>query len=110
MVHSDHETFVRGIERKTKVKVTFLSDERSEELVRRCGPLYYSRGRVEADGLDCYYLWDFEADEGYNFIGLSPEQIVSMELTEDPFSLEEISRKSNRPGISTRRSDKIRGG
>ena len=109
-MHSDHEVFVRGIERKIKLKVTFLNDESSNELVRRCGPLYYSGGRVEADGLDCYYLWDFEADEGYNFIALSPERIVSMECTEDAFSLEEISRMSSRPGMSTRRPDKILGG
>ena len=109
-MHSDHEMFIRGIERKAKVKVTFLNDERGSELVRQCGPLYYSRGRAEADGLDCYYLWDFEADEGYNFVALSPERIVSMELTEDTFSFEEISKRSCGAGTSTGMSDKVFGG
>ena len=78
--------------------MTFLSDERREKLVKPCGPLYFSRGKAEADELECYYLWDFEAGEGYNFIALSPERIISMELTEDSFSIDEISSIGKRPG------------
>ena len=100
-MHSDHDIFVRGIERQRRLKVTYLSDERREKLVRRCGPLYYSRGKAEADELDCYYFWDFEADEGYNFIALSPGQIISMKLTESAFGIEEVNNLSKRAGKST---------
>ncbi len=104
-MHSDHDMFIRGIEQKRRVEVTYLSNERREKLLRRCGPLYYSRGKTEADGLECYYLWDFEADEGYNFLALSSAQILSMELTEDPFSIEEVSSSSKRSGRSTQGPD-----
>lgn len=97
-MHSDHEMFIRGIEQQRRLKVTYLSDERREKLVKPCGPLYFSRGKAEADELECYYLWDFEAGEGYNFIALSPERIISMELTEDSFSIDEISSLGKRPG------------
>ncbi len=100
-MHSDHEIFIRGIEQKRRLKVTYLSDERCEKLIRRCGPLYYSRGKTEADELECYYLWDFEADEGYNFLALSPGRIIDMELTVDAFSIEEVSYLGKRPGGST---------
>ena len=100
-MHSDHEVFIRGIEQKRRLKVTYLSDERREKLIRRCGPLYYSRGKTEADELECYYLWDFEADEGYNFLALSPGRIIGMELTVDAFSIEEVSYLGKRPGGST---------
>ena len=100
-MHNDHKLFVWGIERHIRLKVTYLSDKRHEELARSCGPLYFSRGKTEGDELECYYLWDFEAGEGYNFIALSPGRIISMELTEDPFSFEEISSLSKRPGKST---------
>ena len=100
-VHSDHEIFIRGIERQKRLKVTYLSDEHREKLVKPCGPLYYSRGKAEADELECYYLWDFEAGEGYNLVALSPVLIISMELTEDTFSIDEISSFGKKPGKST---------
>ena len=99
--------FVQGIERQRRLKVTYLNDERREKLLRSCGPLYYSRGKAEADKLECYYLWDFEADEGYNFLALSPTQILSMELTEDPFSIGEVSSSSKRSGRSRQGPDRV---
>ncbi len=93
--------FIRGIEQQRRLKVTYISDEHREKLIRRCGPLYYSRGKTEADELECYYLWDFEADEGYNFLALSPGRIIGMELTVDAFSIEEVSYLGKRPGGST---------
>ena len=106
-MHSDHNMFVRGIEQERKLKVTYLSDERREKLLRRCGPLYYSRGKAEADKSDCYNLWDFEADEGHNFLALPPAQILSMELTEDAFSVEKVSSLSERSGRSTQGPDTV---
>ena len=76
-MHSEHEIFIRAIEWQRRLKVTYTSDERREKLIRRCGPLYCSRGKTEGDELECYYLWDFEADEGYNFLALSSAQILS---------------------------------
>jgi hypothetical protein len=92
--------FIRGIEQKRRLKVSYLGDECREKLIRRCGPLYYSRGKTEADELECYYLWDFEADEGHNFLALSPGRIIDMELTTDAFSIEEVSDLGKRSGRS----------
>ena len=100
-MHIDHDVFVWGIERQRRLKVTYLSDGRRKKLVRRCGPLYYSKGKAKTDELECYYIWDFDADEGYNFLALSPAQILSMELTEDAFSIDEVSSFSKRSGRST---------
>ena len=99
-MHSDHETFVQGIEHQRRLKVTYISDECREKLIRQCGPLYYSRGKAEADELECYYLWDFEAQEGHNFLALPPGRIIGMELTEDAFSIEQVSDLVRRPGRS----------
>ena len=100
-MHNDHEMFIRGVEWQRRLKVTYLGDERCEKLVKPCGPLYFSRGKTEADELGCYYLWDFEAGDGYNFIALSPGRIISMELTEESFSIDEISSLGSSPGKST---------
>ena len=97
-MHTDHDVFIRGLEQERKLKVTYFSDEHRENLARLCGPLYCGTGKAEADGPECYYLWDFEADQGYNFLALPPEQIVSMELTENAYSIEEVSNLSEEPG------------
>lgn len=105
LVHRDHEIFVRGIESKKRLRVTFFSDERREELVRRCGPLYHSRPKAGSDDPGCYYLWDFDADEGYNFIALPPERIISMELTEETFTIEHVNSFSKGPAASSEGPD-----
>ena len=100
-MHSDHEIFQRGISQNRKVKLTSVSEESGRELVSLCAPLYYSRGRDDTDEPGCYYLWDLEAIVGYNFVALSPSEIVSMDLTEDSFELEEI--RDSRRGVGNLR-------
>jgi len=106
-VHTDHDEFVRGIERQRRLRVTYLSNEGREKLLRLCGPLYYSEGKTEADELERYYLWDFEADKGHNFLALSMSEILSIEPTEDAFSIEEVSSFSKRAERSTQGPDTV---
>ena len=93
-MHCHHNIFVEAIRDKKKVRLTFLSEERGDSTKKLCGPVSYSASVVEKD-LGCYYLWDFDSDTGNHFLALSPSQIVSMELTEEPFDLVEFftSRK-----------------
>ena len=93
-VHSNHDIFAQGIEQNKKLKLTFFSSEHRRNLVSQCAPLHYSKGQTPADDRDCYYLWDFEAKKGGNFLALRPSQIVSMELTEDIFHVESLSSPS----------------
>jgi hypothetical protein len=90
-VHSDHNIFIQGIEQKKKLRLTFFSREHFRKLLRQCAPLYYSKRQIEGDGLDSYYLWDFEATKGSRFLALPSSQIVTMELTEDTFNMEDFS-------------------
>ena len=90
-MHSDHDYFLIGIERETKLKLTFFSRKHNRDVVSLCAPLHYSKGLAAGDELDCYYLWDFEAEKGSNFLALSPSQIVSMELTEEAFRVQDFS-------------------
>ncbi|MHC4227654.1 MAG: hypothetical protein ACYSWW_09245 [Planctomycetota bacterium] len=101
-MHSEHDIFAKGVEQRRRLKVTVLGNERRRNVAGQCAPLYYSRGKVEGDGLDCYYLWNFEADEGYNFMALSPSQIISMELTEIAFSLDELDSPGKPAGNATK--------
>ena len=112
-MHKDHDVFIQSVERETKLKLTFFSRKHrrrggSQTALTTCAPLHYSRGPAgpapsavrrpqgsAEDELECYYLWDFGAEKGSNFLALSPSEIVSMKLTEDIFHVQEFYSQSS---------------
>ena len=90
-MHSDHDIFIQGIEQERRIKITFSGRKNLKNLPRECAPLHYSKGHIEGDDLDCYYFWDFEAVKGSHFLFLPPSQIVTMELAEGTFNIEDFS-------------------
>jgi hypothetical protein len=96
-MHRNHDIFVRAIRDKHKVKLTFFSNEKGDIRDGLFGPIFYSPSTAGNDS-DCYYLWDFEAGNSNNFLGLPPSQIVRMELAREPFDLVEFFTSSG--GIS----------
>ncbi|MCP4607266.1 MAG: hypothetical protein GY845_00940 [Planctomycetes bacterium] len=90
-MHSDHDVFIQGVEQKRRIRINFSGRKNPQNLPRQCAPLHYSKGRIDGDDLDCYYLWDFEAAGGGHFLALPPSQIVTMELTEITFKIEDFS-------------------
>ncbi len=101
-MHSDHDIFIQGIEQKRRLKLTFFSRKHFRKLLRQCAPLYYSKGRIEGDGLNSYYLWDFEATKGSHFLALPSSQIVTMELAEETFKVEDFSNLGKVTSQSTK--------
>ena len=89
-MHNDHEVFIQGIQQKKRLRLTFLSEKNPKNLQRQCAPLHYSKGHIEGDNLDCYYLWDFNAVKANHFLALPPSQIIKMDLAEETFKIEEI--------------------
>jgi hypothetical protein len=109
-MHRDHDVFIQGIEQEKRLELTFLSRKRSQQLVSLCAPLHYGKGpaglETGAEGeLECYYLWDFGAEKGNNFLALSPSEIVSMKLTEDVFHVQEFYSLRNPVGKTTKEPD-----
>lgn len=104
-MHRDHDVFIQLVERETKLKLTFFCRKHRRDVVSLCAPLHYSKGPAgpstgAEEELECYYLWDFEAEKGSNFLALSPSEIVSMELTEDIFHVQEfysLSKPAEKP-------------
>ncbi|MGB2865328.1 MAG: hypothetical protein WBC05_18510 [Sedimentisphaerales bacterium] len=100
-MHKDHDVFIQSVERETKLKLTFFSRKHRREVVSLCAPLHFSKGPAgpatgAEDELECYYLWDFGADKGSNFLALSPSEIVNIKLTEDVFHVREFYSHSER--------------
>jgi hypothetical protein len=88
-MHREHEIFVKAIRDRKRVKLTFFSNEHGDIVDGLFGPIFYRTSRGEEDS-GCYYLWNFESLTGKNFLSLPPSQILSMELTEEPFDLVEF--------------------
>src|SRR4030043_1511416 len=94
-MHRDHKNFVKAIQFKKKVKLTFYHKEQGDVREGLFGPIFYSGTITGGEDSDCYYLWNFESENGKNFVCLPPSQIVSMELSEQSFDFVEFftSRK-----------------
>ena len=75
-MHKDHDVFIEGIEQEKRLELIFSSRKQRREIVSLCAPLLYSKGPAVSaigaeDELECYYLWDFGAEKGSNFLALS---------------------------------------
>ncbi len=101
-MHSDHDVFIQGIEQKKRIQITFFRRKNLQNLLRQCAPLHYSKGQVEGDDLDCYYFWDFNTAKGSHFLALPPSQIVTMELVEGTFNVEDFSNLGEVTSQSTK--------
>jgi len=89
-MHSDHHIFVRAIKDKKKVLLDYFDEKIKLNFAKLCVPVHYKSSRTEGGDLDCYYLWDSGGKIGERFLGLSPSQIISMELTEETFDPQKI--------------------
>ena len=114
-MHRDHDVFIQAIEQEKRLELTYFCRKHrlrggSRTARTMCAPLHFSKGPAgivpgAEDGLQCYYLWDFGAKKGSNFLALSPTEIVSMKLTEDVFHVREFYSLSNPAGKTTRGPD-----
>lgn len=92
-MHKNHEVFIKALENKKRIELT--RRKKNLEVISLCAPLHHSKGpdkpakRAENE-LECYYLWDFGAKNGRNFLALSPSEIVSIKLTEEDFNIEDF--------------------
>ena len=56
-----------------------------------CAPLHYSKGKINGDDLDSYYVWNFEVLGGCHFLALPPSKIISIEMSDRTFNVDELS-------------------
>ncbi len=88
-MHVDHDIFVEGVRESRRIRLTYYNKEHKLNLSRLCLPLYYSAKQAEEADSDCYYAWGIEGNVGTHFLALPTSHIVFIELTEQPFKLED---------------------
>jgi len=80
------EEFIRAIQSKNKVRLTFFSKEDAGILVRICAPMDYGSSRRTFEKNDRYHFWDYDSDIKRHTLSLSPEQIESIEVLSEKFN------------------------
>jgi hypothetical protein len=85
-MHRDHETFTIGIDGRTKVILTWFSQEDGRDLTRTCAPMDYGPSRRNLNPNPArYHFWDYDSDEGPHPLSLTASQVGSMTSTADSF-------------------------
>jgi len=70
---------MEAITNKKKVSVRFYSKPDNGVLDRICAPISYGPGD-NSDGLNRYWLWDYESLTNDHSLGLVPQQIVELQV------------------------------
>ena len=92
-MHSDHEVFIEASVKKRTIKLKYFNKKKCQNLSKECAPLHYSKGKIEGDDLDSYYIWVFEAMRGCHFLSLPTSQIISMEILDKTFNMDDLSSR-----------------
>jgi len=89
----NHSWFIEAIDEKKKVRVRLYSKADSGLLDRVCAPMDYGPGEVQ-DGLNRYWLWDYDRRTGSHTLGLLPQEVVDLQVLGEVFDPAELG---NRP-------------
>ena len=88
---SNHALFIDAIRDKSLVRVVFYSHPDAGKVDHECVPLDYGPTQEENDTFDRYWVWDNASNTGVNPLGLSPDQIVSVQVLGRNFFPEHLS-------------------
>lgn len=84
---ANHDDFLEAIRRHKLVRVAFYSLPDHDIVDRECAPLEYAPAPGKHDPANRYWVWDPVHSAGANPLGLSPDQIVSLEVLGKDFDL-----------------------
>lgn len=79
------DQLIQAIKDKNKVRVKFYSKEDAGILERMCAPMDYGPSRRASNKSDRYHFWDYESDKTQHTLSLLPEQVISIETTDEEF-------------------------
>ena len=86
----NHEAFIEAIQKHSKVCVRFYSHSDGGVLDRVCAPVDYGPDIHSADGLNRYWVWDYQAGDDAHLVGLVPAQILDVRILGQTFDPAEI--------------------
>lgn len=81
----NHPRFIEALHGKKKVRVRFYSTPDCVVMNRVFAPLDHGPGTENPEGVDRYWLWDYEAGAWTQILGLAPQQMLEMQVLDDGF-------------------------
>jgi hypothetical protein len=86
------EQFIKAIQEKQKIQITFFSKEDNCSITRKCAPMDYGPSKKFKDGIDRFHVWDYFPDGGKkpHPIPIEPLQIQSMVTLGETFDPSEF--------------------
>jgi len=81
----NHAGFIEAINTKKKVWVRLYSPADKGVIERVCAPMDYGPGVEVSDGLNRYWLWDYARNADSRTLGLTPQQIVDLQVLGEVF-------------------------
>lgn len=76
--------FKDALDQMRILRVTFDSNEKGR-ITRLCVPFDFGPSRRYKDGENRYHFYDLDSPDGSHNLALLPDQIVSLELTDETF-------------------------
>lgn len=93
----NHEAFIEAIHKRSKVCVRFYSHSDGGVLDRVCAPVDYGPDINSADGLNRYWVWDYQAEGDAHLVGLVPDQILDVRILGQTFDPADVVRAHQTP-------------
>jgi hypothetical protein len=97
----NHNQFIEAIYQKTMVRIEYFSKPDQGVVNRECAPLDYGKVEGNANGLNCYWVWDYACPPEMNPLALVPEQIVKLYILGKTFDVAALGL-SNRSWLISR--------
>lgn len=79
------QKFKQAIDSKSKVRLTFYSQEDGSNLIRICAPMDFGPSRRAINKDDRFHLWDYESDKKNHVLSLLPNQVIDIEILDERF-------------------------
>lgn len=85
-----HENFLKALDQRVKVVISFYSKDDDKTITRTCAPLDFGpsqrKGKVINMGKNKYHFWDYDSDSKQHPLSLDPSVIRELSLTENKFN------------------------
>lgn len=86
MNQTDHQAFLEALQAKRRVTLGFYSKEDASVLTRSCAPMDFGPSRRAKNKDDRYHFWDYDSDTGRHTLSLVPDQVQSIQASDEEFS------------------------
>lgn len=95
--HRDHDEFMKGLQERRRVMISFFSKSGDEHELRECAPVDFGPSSRVKDPANRYHFFDYTGRPGPHPMSLTAEQIYRMRASDRAFDPKELREKYPEP-------------